>query len=279
MSAKSYYDTNNIVLAEFSNPSRFEGQPCTANGVTASLDKTSEGPNGAAIFSATNSGKVLRNAAWARLDCKFSPCINLKNHQAIGVWIEGDGNGQIIAIRLESPRHISLGAVADRYITIDFTGPRLITLVETESSRWSDYGWNDDKWLYNVYRETIDFGTVESLSIWYNNLPSDKQTKCIIGPIKAMPMMPCTLKNPVVTVNGNVIELPVEIRSGNYLEFNEGNDCILYGSKGEKITKVRLDNQVPVFLDGENHIRFSCDAVEGPAPRVKLTLIAHGEPL
>jgi hypothetical protein len=279
MSAKSYYDANNIVLAELSNPSQFEGSPRAADGVTASLDETSEGPDGAGIFSATNSGKVPRNAAWARLERKFSPCLNLKNHQAIGVWIEGDGNGQIIAIRLESPRHISFGAVADRYITVDFTGPRLFTLVETESSRWSDYVWNDGKWLYNVYRETIDFGTVESLGIWYNNLPSDKQTKCIIGPVKAMPLMPCIVKNPVVTINGKAIALPVEMQSGSYLEFDAGNNCILYGSKGEIITKVMPDGEVPGFFAGENQIRFSCDAVVGPALRVKITLISHGEPL
>jgi len=279
MSAQSYYDANNIVLAEFSNLSQFEGPPRAADGVTASLNETTEGPDGAGILIAANSSKVLRNAAWARLDRKFEPCLNLKNHQAIGVWIEGDGNGQIIAIRLESPRHISFGAIADRYITVDFTGPRLFTLVETESSRWSDYVWNDGKWLYNVYRETIDFGTVESLSIWYNNLPGNKQTKCIIGPIKAMPMVACTVKNPVVTVNGKAIVLPVKMQSGSYLEFDAGNDCILYGSKGEIITKVMPEGEAPMFPAGENEIQFSCDAVEGPAPRIKLTLISHGKPL
>ena len=277
MSAKPYDDANNIVLAEFSKPSQFDGPPRSADGVTASLDEAVDGPQGASIFRAENSGKVPRKAAWARLDRMFSPCLNLKNHQAVGVWIEGDGGGQIIAIRLESPRHISFGAIADRYITVDFTGPRLFTLVETESSRWSDYTWNDGKSLYNVYRETIDFGTVESLSIWYNNLPADKGTKCTIGPIKAMPMTPCTVKNPALTVNGEAIVFPVEIQSGGYLEFDAVNGCILYGPKGEMVNKARPDGNVPVLSAGENQIRFSCDAVDGPAPRVKITLISYGE--
>ena len=255
------------------------GPPRAADGVTASLEETSDGPEGAGIFGAQNSGKVPRNAAWARLDRTFSPCLNLKNHQAIGVWIEGDDRGQIIAIRIESPHHTSFGAVADRYIKVDFTGPRLITLVETESARWSDYVWKDGKGLYNVYRETIDFGTVESLSIWYNNLARDKQTKCIIGPIKAMPMVACTLKNPAVTINGKTTVFPVEMESGSYMEFNASNDCILYGSKGEMITRLTPSNAAPVLSAGENQIRFSCDAVDGPAPRVKLTLISHGDPL
>jgi hypothetical protein len=279
MSAKSYNDANNIVLADLSSPSQFEGPPRAADGVTASLDKTSQGPDGSGIFSATNSGKVPRNAAWVRLDRKFSPCLNLKNNQAIGVQIDGDGQGQIIAIRLESPHHVSLGAVADHYIMVDFTGPRLFTLVENESSRWSDYIWNDGKGIYNVYRETIDFGTVESVSIWYNNLPKDKQARCIIGPIKAMPMVHCTVKNPVLTVNGKAIDLPVEMQSGSYLELNAVNECVLYGSKGQVLSRVNLDGAVPIFSPGENEIRFSCDQIDGPAPRVKLTLISYGEPL
>jgi hypothetical protein len=279
MSAKSYNDANNIVLADLSSPSQFEGPPRAADGVTASLVKASEGPGGSGIFSATNSGRVPSNAAWARLDRRFSLCLNLKNNQAVGVQINGDGKGQIIAIRLESPHHISLGAVADHYITVDFTGPRLFTLIETESSRWSDYIWNDGKGLYNVYRETIDFGTVESVSIWYNNLPKDKQAKCTIGPIKAMPMMPCTVKNPVVTVNGKTIDLPVEIQSGSYLELDEENEFKLYGSKGQLLKRIKPEGSIPVLSTGENEIRFSCDQVDGPVQRVKLTLISHDEPL
>jgi len=279
MSAGSYDDAGNIILADLSDPNQFTGPPRAANGVTAALAKTPNGPEKAGIFTATNSGKIPRNAAWARLDRKFAPNLNLKDRQAIGVWIEGDGKGQIIAIRLESPHHISFGAVADRYINVDFTGRRLFTLVETESTRWSDYVWNDGKWLYNVYRETINFGTVESLSVWCNNLPKGKKVNCTIGPVKALPMVACTLKNPTVTVNGKTLTLPVEMQSGSYIEFRTGNDCILYGPKGELIAKVAPDGAIPVLSAGENQIRFSCSAAEGPARRVKLTVISLGKPL
>ncbi|HLB74425.1 MAG TPA: hypothetical protein VJJ98_10435, partial [Sedimentisphaerales bacterium] len=253
--------------------------PRGANGVTAALARTPNGPLQAGIFTATNSGSVARNAAWARLDRKFAPNLDLKDHQAIGVWIEGDGKGQIIAIRLESPRHISFGAVADRYINIDFTGRRLFTLIETESTRWSDYVWDDGKWLYNVYRETIDFGAVESLSIWHNNLPEGEKVACVLGPVKALPMAVCTVKNPAVAVNGKTIILPVEMASGSYVEFGGGNDCVLYGPRGELIATVKPDGAIPMLSAGENQIGFSCSAAEGPAPRVKLTVISYGESL
>ena len=69
------------------------------------------------------------------------------------------------------------------------------------------------------------------------------------------------------------------MQSGTFLEFSSGYDCILYASKGEVLAKVLLGGLIPVFSAGENHIGFSCDAVKGPAPRVKLTLISYGEPL
>jgi hypothetical protein len=228
MAAGSYDDPNNIVLADLSEPSQFAGSPRTAGGVTASLAATADGSKRAGVFTAANSGKAPRNAAWARLDRKLEPCLNLKGREAVGVWVEGDGQGQIIALRLESPRHISFGAVADRYITVDFTGRRQFTLVETESARWSDYVWNDGKGLYNVYRETIDFGTVESVSLWYNNLPQGRQARCAIGPIKALPMIACTVRNPAVTINGKTMVFPVEMPSGSYLEVNSGKDCALW---------------------------------------------------
>ncbi|MCP4611242.1 MAG: hypothetical protein GY845_21235 [Planctomycetes bacterium] len=281
MSAGSYDDPGNVVLADLSEPNKFTKLPYAAKGVTVKLTGSgaSDILKSAGIFSATNLGKIQQNAAWARLDRKFDSCLNLKEHKAIGVWIEGDGLGEIIAIRLESPRHISFGAIADRYITVDFTGRRLFTLVETESVRWSDYIWNDGKWLYNVYRETIDFGNIESLSIWYNNLPKDKQVNCIIGPVKALAMIPCTIKNPTVIVNSKTIVFPVEINSGSYLEFYGNDNCILYGAKGETLMKVIPKKSVPLLLKGKNQIRFSCDQTEGPAARVKVTAISFDEPL
>ena len=279
MSAGSYDDPGNIVLADLSEPGQFAGAPRTAGGVTAALAVTENDGQRAGILTAANSGRVPRNAAWARLDRKLEACLNLKGREAMGVWVEGDGQGQILAIRLESPRPISFGAVADRYLTVDFTGRRQFTLVETESARWSDYVWNDDKGLYHVYREAIDFGTVEAVSIWYNNLPEGRQVRCVIGPVKALPMVACTVKNPAVTINGSTVVFPVEMPSGSYLEVAARHDCVLYGPKGEVIANVSPKDPVPLLSTGENQIRFSSEATAGPAPRVRLTLRPQGQPL
>lgn len=92
-------------------------------------------------------------------------------------------------------------------------------------------------------------------------------------------MVSCKVKNPVVTINGKSIVFPVEMPSGSYLEFITGNDCILYDSKGGMINRVIPDGGIPVLSSGDNQVRFSCTTGDEPAPRLKLTVISHGEPL
>jgi hypothetical protein len=134
------------------------------------------------------------------------------------LWVEGDGLGELIAIRLESPRHLAFGAIAERYLTVDFTGRRLVTLVETESTRWNDYLWNDGKGAYNVYRETIDFAAVESISVWLQNLPPHRETKCRLGDIQALPLAATAIKNPQLTVAGRTVSFPIELKPGSWIE-------------------------------------------------------------
>jgi hypothetical protein len=280
MSAAAYDDPKAVVIADFSGPAATEWTASTAAGVTLSLGDTNVG-DGITFRSlvATNAGTVPRNASWARLGRRFESPLNLGEQQALGLWIEGDGQGELLAVRLESPRHIAFGAVADRYLDVNFTGRRFFTLVETESARWNDYVWNDGKWLYNVYRETIDFGAVESVSVGYQNVAPGKEVKCRLGPIKALPMRSATMKNPAVTLNGETVVFPIEMVAGCWIEFDGLDNCILYGPKGELIRKLTPLGSAPALTAGDNAVRFSCATVPGPSPRARLTVRCHGEAL
>jgi len=280
MSAAATVDSNAVMLADFSGPDAVEWKRSSAEGVALTfLDGSDRGGAKAGTLVATNAGRVSRNAAWARLEKRFDPPLNLRKSQALGVWVEGDGLGEVLVIRLESPRHIAFGAVADRYVTIDFAGPRWLTLVETESKRWSDYVWNDGKGLYNLYREAIDFGAVESASVWFQHLPPRTEVKCHIGPIQALAMLPATVKNPLLAVNGQSIELPAELTSGSWIECNGADDCAIYGPRGETLGHVTLRAPLPILQAGTNELRFSCVPGTGPSPRAKVTLFSLGEEL
>ena len=232
-----------------------------------------------AFITATNSGQVERRASWACYRKQFQPPLNLKERQALGLWIDGDNLGEIVALRLESPQPLSFGAVADRYVTVDFTGKRWFSLVETESTRWSDYTWDDGKGVYNLYREAIDFGAVESVAIWCQNLPPGKEVKLGISPLKALPMLPGTLQHPAITVDGVTAVFPGNLTSGSWLECNGPEDCTLYGSKGEFLGKVALSGRLPPLREGRSQVQFSCESNPGPLPRARVTLFTQGEDL
>jgi hypothetical protein len=279
MSVAPAEGTNALLLADLTQAVGEPWKTTCAEGVTFSLAPATNRSDLGCWVAATNTGKVARNAAWVRLERRFSPVLNLKDRQALGVEIEGDGSGTIVAIRLESPRAIAYGAIADRYINVDFVGRRFFSLVETESTRWSDYVWNDGKTLYNAYRETIDFGAIESVSVWLQNLPPGRETKCRVAPIRAVPLHTGLVKNPRLSVGGKTVEFPVELASGSWIECNGPDDCAAYGSRGEPLGKVKPQGDWPVLNAGAVPMQFSCEPGGPPQPRARVTAFSRDKEL
>ena len=277
MSAAPLTDTNAVLLADLTHASAESWNITQANGVT--FVRTSETRHGEpqCVLAAATDGKLPRKAAWGRLEKRFAPPLNLKEHQALGVEVEGDGSGAVLAIRLESPHAIAYGAIADRYIKLDFTGRRSFTLVETESTRWSDYVWNDGKSAYNAYRETIDFGAIESVSVWLQNIRPGPDTVCRFGPIRALPLRPGVVKNPKVNIGGRTIGFPVELPSGSWIEANGPDDCMTYGSHGEPLGKITPSGDWPKLPTGVTPLQFSCDPNSATQPRARVTVFSRAE--
>ncbi|HNQ90686.1 MAG TPA: hypothetical protein PKM73_18890 [Verrucomicrobiota bacterium] len=271
-----FADTNAVVLADPTALASDAWKATQARGVSVRCLSPADPAHPRALLVATNAGLVPRNAAWARFDQRFAPPLNLKDHPALEIEIDGDGSGALLAVRLESPHATSFGAIADRYVQVDFTGPRRCTLVETESARWSDYVWNDGKHHYNVYRETIDFAAIESVTLWLQNLPPNRETRIGLGPIRARPLRPATLRNPAITLDGRRIQFPIALDSGSWVEAGGPDDCIVYGPKGQTLGRVIPQGAWPVLRTGPAAVEFSWDPADGPPARARLTLFTRG---
>ena len=214
------------------------------------------------------------------MEKKFEPWLNINKNQALGVWVKGDGNGQLLNFRIESPKHLSHGARGDHFVKIDFTGWKYFELVEIESSEFSNYSWPDSGfYVYDSFRHTVQFNNVDKLQLWYNNLPAGKEVNCVIGTVKALPMVPVTINNPCITIGGESLIFPVKMESGMYLEFRSQTDCKLYGSKGEFLQDVQIEGKIPALKDGDNVLSFACKGSEGVNSRVQVTVISEGNPL
>ena len=315
MCAGPYDAPDNIVLADFEqaeefgergdthhilNSGKLYSYPAAAPGLTADVRPVREPVMGAAVsgcWTATNRGVSElvcssapddeyslwdhaerayrpRRASWVRVGKVFSPTLDLSGHQALGVWVYGDGNGELINIRLGTPKHHE--AEMDHYISVDFIGWRYFELIEPESDRFEGGSWPYGRSLYKLFRERLDYRSIETLNLWYNNVPAGATVRCCLSPIKALPLVGNRLVNPAVTVNGRKVLFPIEVESGCYLEYRGVGDCKLFGPKRELLGAVRPEGDVPDLEQGQNAVSFSCTD-SAIRPRANVTLIARGD--
>jgi hypothetical protein len=272
----AYDDPGGVLLSDFDDAGQFTDR-ANQPGITTTLEQSAEQVKvGAAsgCFTAENSTDTPTRA-WCKVGKTFSPTIDLSGHEAIGLWVHGDGQGQVLNLQQTSPSHLSHG-IADHYITIDFTGWRYFALLEPEGGRHADYSWPYGG-HYSIYRESIRANRVETLSLWYNDLPPKETATCYLSPIRALPVTPVTLRNPTLIVGGRKLQFPVAIETGQYLEFRGLEDCRVYGKQGEEIRQVVSSGDVPSLETGENEIQLTFDADEGAVtPRAHVTVITEG---
>ena len=224
-SAGSYDDPGNVTLVDFKDTGVFtdtDAAPGIEAKITPSTDRVKSG-EASGLLTAYRAGQEddggrsddysplehgIRETqggdpSWAKNGVVFSPVRDLTNYRALGVWVYGDGRGEVINFQLRSPEHVSLG-IGDHYVVVDFTGWRYFEFIEPEGERIDDYSWPYLGRIYSLYRELVQVDRVESLSIWCNNLPADEPIECYISPVKAMPILRSKLVNPSVEINGKL---------------------------------------------------------------------------
>jgi hypothetical protein len=277
--ALPYDATAAIPLIDFSEPVPFD-RMASAEGVQFGIapdDEPTKFGRSSGKITAVNQGQSDPKAAWGQAGVTFSPPLNLSEHQALGVWIYGDGKGEVLNFQMKSPEHLVSG-YAERYVIVDFEGWKYFELLELESDRYSDYRFPYGN-PYSIYRENVHFQQIENLSIWCNNVPLHQSITCRIAPVKALPQQSIKIRNPSLTIGDKTIELPVELETGQYLELDSPTDCKLYSAEGDLIGEVEPKGEVPDLHPGVNRIRFDCDAPAGCRPRARVTVISRGDAL
>jgi hypothetical protein len=278
MSAGPYDAATNIVLADADNITAFTNRlsaPGVSSGLILSHDIVKTGLV-SLQFSATN-GSSSPEGAWTKVERKCSPPLNLSGREGLGLWVHGDGQGELLNIQLRCPEHVVAG-IGDHYIKINFKGWRYFELIEPESKQWALYKWPYGD-PYSIYRESVSFSQVSSISLWLNNIPAGKTVACYLSPLKALPLIKSVIRNPIVKVGDNSITFPIEIESGSYLEWESTQVCKVYGPKGELKAEKELQTKGPELRAGENMVTLQCEAGEGIRPRANVTVSSYGPAL
>ncbi len=273
------FDAPTGVLAEDFQSSGL--QSGAAEGVTmthASGPSPADAPNGSGPwlrYTATNQRDAAAGA-WTKLERTFAEPKDWSATMGLGVWVKGDGGGALLNVQLRSPEHTVYRGSGDHYVTLDFTGWRYFELVEPDSDRIDDYQWPYGG-VYATYREFVDYSQVSSLTLWLNNLPVGKETSCVIGAIHALPLAKGKVVRPSLNVGENLVTFPVELETGQYLEWDSAERAVVYGPKGERIAEIEPEGARPLLAPGENSVVFASDAAGNLRPRTRVTLFTQGE--
>ncbi len=271
LSAGAYEAADNPVLADFARGGEF-AKPASAAGVQAKLESSA-----AQVKVGQTSGRLTalntraqRAGSWVRFAKTFAPPLNVSKTPAMGLWVHGDGQGEVLNIQRSSPPHLSHG-LNDHYVVIDFAGWRYVELVEPEAARYTDYTWPYHGG-YAIYRENIRYDQVETLNLYLNNLPPGQPVELFLSPLRGLTAPAGRLVQPTVTINQQAVRLPVELASGQYLEL-VGGQATVYGPQGQELQRVTAGGgQVPLAA-GANEVQLTA---QGTA-RAKVTLFVRGE--
>jgi len=277
--AAPYGSPEAVTLADFSTDDELP-ERSASEGVTFSLTSVSDvvkvGKCSGRITA--TSTRAAAQGAWLCATRRFTPPVNLSAVQAMGVWVHGDGKGEVLNLQLRSPSHIT-GGICDHYVRIDFEGWRYFELVEFDTDLYAGMGWPYGGG-YATYREDLRYDAVESLSVWIGNLPPGQEVNCYLSGIKAIPVQDGMLTNPALKLADRTLTFPVQIPTGSYMEFRGAGDCKVYGPEGQFVGDVSVKAEdIPTLKAGDNALEFTCTGPEGLAPRARVTVISEGEPL
>ena len=269
-----------VVLADFAAEGEFPVR-AAAKGVAHTL-----GPAAEQVKVGKTSGRVsakstrgARRSAWARMGKRFEPHLDLRKHGALGLWIHGDGKGQLLNLQLANPRQY-YRTLDEHYVTVDFTGWRYVELLlrERDADRFGDYQWPYGG-IYSIYRAPLVRNHVSELNLYLNDLPPNDRATCHLSPIKALRTRKVKLLNPSIEIGGRRIVFPVALESGSSIEFTPPADCKLRDERGAVVQDVQPQGKPLLLAAGENPVKFACEAPAGCRARARVTVITSGEPL
>lgn len=278
----SPYDGPDAVpVAEAADPERFTVRR-TATGVTQTLSRSTDqvkAGDASLCFTAT-SRRDSREGAWARAGVPFeAPYLSIQPCDALGVWIHGDGKGEVLNLQLTSPREY-MHAIGEHYVKIDFSGWRYveIPLRERDADKHRDYAWPYSG-MGPIYMTPVNTSHIHEVNLYLNNLPPNDTATVYLSPIKALRTVRLELANPTLELNGQKLALATTLHSGDYVEMASADDCRVYDERGTLLERLTLNDKTPPLKAGENRAVFSCDPPAAGHARAEVTLVAAGPPL
>ena len=264
--------TNSTVLLEASDPAR----RISAKGVKAEVATVRDGEHGdVTVLRGENRAAADPRGAWAAAEFDFKPYRDIGTARAFGLWVKGDGKGELLNVQPNAPREYG-AAKSEHYLKIDFTGWRYVTflLSERDADRCEEWTWPYDP-QYLVYRNTIDPKHVSRIALYLNGIPKGGTCEVAVSRIRALETVSVTRTGAAVELNGVRIPVPFGMRSGEYAEL-EGGTWMHYAADGTVLGESGC--AIPAkAVRGGNRLAFDPGVSADGSPRAEVTFVPLGD--
>jgi hypothetical protein len=130
-----------------------------------------------------------------------------------------------------------------------------------------------------IYRNAVDRAHISEINLLLNEIPAKDKVDVLVSPIVSLTARRAELANPWLEFDGSKVIFPVTLQSGQYIELEGIDDCVLYDERGELISRFRPQvEKLPLLAEGANTIRFGCTSPQGHSARAEVTVVSLGQP-
>lgn len=208
----------------------------------------------------------------------FDPPLDLSKNLAMGMWIYGDGQGEKINIRVESPSHLVSGHT-DHFVTVDFTGWRFVRFAEAQNGLGGDENWPVPcGGIYGEYREKVHYNAVSAVHLMVIGEGGGLKFRTL----KALPIVSYELINPTLQIGDQTFGFNASIASGHYLEYDpkiDSANAVVRDPSGNVVSQAPAQKEFSPIPAAKSTATFSAETSADAPLRAKVTVRTLGEPL
>ncbi len=266
----AYGAPGNLVLADPAGATPFGVDGSSATDLVPSVSPATErAPDGTACFRYRAANAAAQRSAWCRLTLPFEPPRDLSAHRALGLWVHSQGRGGVLNVQLMN----RYDGAREHYVPLDVPGWTFVTLELPEEARYYDY-----RWPYNfsdVMYRPFAYNEVIGVRLYYNDLPAQSDTECLIGRIEALQEMRLPLVSPVLAVGAATLRFPLSLQPDEYVEMDRAGLCRHFDPNGAVLAEVRPEGAL-LLPGGSQHVSLSCATNEASSARAELIVSTCG---
>jgi len=198
--------------------------------------------------------------------------LDLRKHRGLGLWVRGDGNGELLVVELTAR-----SSVRQFYVPITFTGERYVEfpLAEACCGRYYAYKWDS----FTPWHRTLkgfDYGHVDRIALGFNAVAAGQQVACSVAGIQALKELGGGLHNPTLELGGKRMTFACTLAPGHYLMYEGGEAADVRDANFRLVRTVAVGGERLSLAHGASRVRLAYSCSKGPAPWARVEFKACG---